>query len=300
LNVLPRVGLGTAQLGADYGISNCEGRPSEAEAAAILARAMERGIEYIDTAASYPNAEKLLGRHLPSRHQVRIVTKLPLVEDDVITARCTETALATIAASLERLRLPRVYGVLVHHARDLAKPGWQYLIDALCEIRARGWTSTVGVSVYDGGDLAIIESRFTPDIVQLPFNALDRRLAESGWLARLHGSGVEIHARSVFLQGLLLMEPASLPRFFAPISETLAQLHARWAAEKRTPLAGCLDCALHNPNIDVVVVGVNRLRELDEIAAATAGLGDADAKKWPPMAVDPLFLDPRRWPTSLQ
>ena len=221
MNVLPRVGLGTAQLGADYGVSDCEGRPSEAEVGAILARAMEMGIEYIDTAASYPNAEKLLGRHLPSQHRVRIVTKLPLAEGDVITAQHAETVLATIAASLDRLRLPRVYGVLVHHARDLAKPGWQYLIDALCETRARGWTSTVGVSVYDASDLALVESRFTPEIVQLPFNALDRRLAELGWLARLHGSGIEIHARSVFLQGLLLMEPASLPRFFAPIGETL-------------------------------------------------------------------------------
>ena len=103
----------------------------------------------------------------------------------------------------------------------------------------------------------------------------------------------------MFLQGLLLMEPASLPRFFAPIGETLAQLHARWAAEKRTPLAGCLDCALHNPNIDVAVVGVNRLHELDEIAAASSALGDADEFRTP-MVVDPLYLDPRLWPTSLQ
>jgi aryl-alcohol dehydrogenase-like predicted oxidoreductase len=299
LNALPRVGLGTAQFGVDYGVSNYGGRPSEAEVAAILARAIEMGVGYIDTAASYPNAERLLGRYLPSGHRLRIVTKLPQAEDDVITAQYAESVLATIAASLDRLRLARVYGVLVHHARDLAKPGWQYLIDALGETRARGWTSAVGVSVYDASDLAIVESRFTPEIVQLPFNVLDRRLAESGWLTRLHGSGIEIHARSVFLQGLLLMEPASLPRFFAPIREVLAQLHARWAAEKRTPLAGCLDCILHHPNIDVAIVGVNRLRELDEIAAAASGLDDADAN-WPSVAVDPLYLDPRRWPTSLQ
>ena len=300
MNTLARVGLGTAQFGVDYGVSNYEGRPSEAEVAAILARVIEMEVGYIDTAASYPNAEKLLGRHLPPKHRVRIVTKLPAVQDDVITAQYIETVLATIAASLDRLRLPRVYGILVHHARDLAKPGWQYLIDALGETRARGWTSTVGVSVYEASDLAVVESRFTPEIVQLPFNVLDRRLSETGCLARLHGSGIEIHARSVFLQGLLLMEPASLPRFFDPISETLAHLHARWAAEKRTPLAGCLDCTLHNPNIDVAIVGVNRLCELDEIAEAASGLGDADEKNWPPVAVDPLFLDPRRWPTSLQ
>lgn len=299
MNALPRLGLGTAQFGANYGISNIDGHPSEAEVAEILARAMELGIEYIDTAANYPNAEKLLGRYLPSQHRLRIVTKLPVTEDDVITAQHAETVLATIAASLDRLRLPRIYGVLVHNARDLIKPGWQYLIDALCEARARGWTSTVGASVYDASDLTVVESCFAPEIVQLPFNALDRRLAQSGWLGRLHGSGVEVHARSVFLQGLLLMKPALLPGFFSPIREVLAQLHARWAAAKRTPLAGCLDCALNNPNIDVTVVGINRLRELEEIAATICDLDDADAL-WPSVAVDPRYLDPRRWPTSLQ
>ena len=65
--------------------------------------------------------------------------------------------------------------------------------------------------LYDAADLALVMSRFTPDLVQLPFNALDDRLAVSGWLHRLKAVGVEIHARSAFLQGLLLMDPATLP-----------------------------------------------------------------------------------------
>jgi aryl-alcohol dehydrogenase-like predicted oxidoreductase len=299
LNALPRIGLGTVQFGTDYGVSNREGRPSEAEVAAILARAAEIGVGYVDTAASYPDAEMLTGRHLPSGHRLRIITKLPPVEHEVITARHAEQALAAIAASLERLRSPQVYGVLIHHARDLAKPGSEYLIEALREARARGWASAVGVSVYDADDLAIVESRFTPDIVQLPFNALDRRLALSGWLTRLQESGAEIHARSLFLQGLLLMEPAALSGFFAPMGETLARLRAHWAANKLTPLAACLGCAMHNADIDVAIVGVNRVHELNEIAAAISALGEADEFR-PPITVDPLYLDPRRWPTSLQ
>lgn len=299
MNVLPRIGLGTAQFGADYGVSNREGRPSEAEVAAILARAVEIGIGYLDTAASYADAETLVGRHLPSRHRLRIVTKVPRAEDDVITAQYADKVLAAIAGSLDRLQCLRVHGVLVHHARDLAKPGWEYLIEALREAHARGWTSAVGVSVYDAKDLAVVESRFIPDIVQLPFNALDRRLALSGWLARLHESGTEIHARSLFLQGLLLMEPTALPNFFAPMEKTLAKLHAQWATKKLTPLAGCLGCVLHNPNIDAAMVGINRLHELDEIAAVISELGEMDVFQ-PPMVVDPLYLDPRRWPASLQ
>ena len=297
---MSRIGLGTVQFGADYGVSNHDGRPSEAEVAAILARAVEAGIGYLDTAASYANAETLIGRHLPPENRLRIVTKLPPVAEDAIAAAHAETMLAALATSLERLRAPQVYGVLIHGARDLAKPGWQHLVDALQEARSRGLTVCIGVSVYDEDDLALAESRFRPDIVQLPFNALDRRLAVSGCLARLHASGIKIHARSLFLQGLLLMDPATIPEFFTPVKATLAKLHAAWAAEKLTPLAGCLRCFLDTPDVDVAIVGVNRLPELKEIEAAVMRLADENGELEFPAAIDPIYLDPRRWPTTIQ
>jgi aryl-alcohol dehydrogenase-like predicted oxidoreductase len=300
LSRLSRIGLGTVQFAADYGISNRDGRPSEAEVAAILARAVDDGIGYLDTAAGYADAEMLIGRHLPAGHRVRIVTKLPPIVEEAITERHRGVVLAAVANSLDRLRSAAVHGVLIHRAGDLAKPGWQHLVEALRGAKARGWTSAIGVSVYDDSDLALVESRFTPDIVQLPFNALDRRLAESGWLDRLRASGVEVHARSLFLQGLLLMEPATLPNFFAPVSETLGRLHANWAAEKLTPLSGCLRCVMDRSDIDVAIVGVNRLQELAEIEAAVSGLTEVTADFAPTAAVDTLYLDPRRWPSTLQ
>ena len=97
--------------------------------------------------------------------------------------------LTALTASLERLRVTHVHGVLIHRASDLAKLGWQHLVDALREARSRGLTEAVGVSVYDEDDLALVESRFRPDIIQLPINALDRRLARSGLAFALACSG---------------------------------------------------------------------------------------------------------------
>jgi aryl-alcohol dehydrogenase-like predicted oxidoreductase len=299
LSRLSRIGLGTVQFGADYGVSNRDGRPSEAEVAAILARAVETGIGYLDTAASYANAELLIGRHLPSGHQLRIVTKLPPINEDAIAPYHGKAMLAALAASLERLRTVQVYGVLIHQARDLAKPGWQHLVDALHEARLRGLAACIGVSVYDGDDLALAESRFSPDIIQLPFNALDRRLAVCGWIARLKVAGIEVHARSLFLQGLLLMDPVTVPEFFAPLKQTLVKLHEAWAAEELTPLAGCLRCSLEAADINVTIIGVNRLHELDEIEAAIARLDSENTKFEFPIAIDPIYLDPRRWPSTL-
>jgi aryl-alcohol dehydrogenase-like predicted oxidoreductase len=300
LSALSRIGLGTVQFGMDYGVSNRVGRPSESEVAAILARAVEAGVGYLDTAASYADAELLIGRFLPSGHGLRIVTKLPPIAEDEITAHQGEAILVELAASLERLRSPQVHGVLIHQTRDLAKPGWQHLVDAMREAKARGWTSCVGVSIYDENDLALIEGRFTPDIVQLPFNVLDHRLSASGWLARLHASGTEVHARSLFLQGLLLMDPATVPGYFAPVKGTLVKLHAAWAAQKRTPLVGCLRCVLDNADIDAAIVGVNRLHELNEIEAAVAGSAGDNGEFELPAVIDPIYLDPRRWPATLQ
>jgi aryl-alcohol dehydrogenase-like predicted oxidoreductase len=290
-----RLGLGTVQFGLDYGVSNRAGRPTEDEVAAILARAVEAGVGYLDTAPAYGDAEVLIGRYLPPRHDLRIVTKLSPVAAAVIEARHGAAMLETLARSLEHLRVDRVHGVLVHHAADLAKPGAEHIVDALLQARERGWTDRIGVSVYDAEQLALAETRFHPQAVQLPLNILDRRPIQSGMLSRLKAQGVEIHARSVFLQGALLMNPNELPQFFAPVREHIACLQQRWSGAGLSALAGCLAFALQRPEIDAVIVGVNRLAELGDIVAAVDRSGNI-CPDVPAASIDPIYLDASRWP----
>jgi aryl-alcohol dehydrogenase-like predicted oxidoreductase len=297
---LSRIGLGTVQFGAKYGISNRCGQPGEKEVADILVRAVQAGFGYLDTATTYGDAEVLIGRHLPSGHGLRIVTKLPPVAGDTVEARHANALLDALAISLDRLRVGRVHSVMIHHAIDLRKPGWQRIVEVLCEAKARGWTECVGASVYDAAELVMVERCFALGLVQLPLNALDRRLIASGCLERLKASGVEVHARSLFLQGLLLMEPATLPSHFAPLQEAIAGLRARWAEDGLTPLAGCLRSVLRIANIDAAIVGVNSLGELMEIEAAVADCAGNDIDYGLITAVDPIYLDPRRWPPSVQ
>ena len=218
MTALARLGLGTVQFGLDYGVSNRGGRPPEREAAAILARAAVAGVGYIDTAPAYGDAE-VSDRSLSSARPwpSASLRRAPALRDATIDARHGRHVLDSLAASLDRLKVNAVHGYLVHQSDDLARPGWQHLVDAMHEARARGWTSRIGASVYNSDQLELVESRFQPQLVQLPLNVLDRRPIVSGMLARLKAAGVEIHARSVFLQGLLLMEPDELPEFFAPV-----------------------------------------------------------------------------------
>ena len=296
MTALSRLGLGTVQFGLDYGVSNRSGRPDEREVAAILARAAGAGVGFIDTAPAYGEAEVLAGRYLPSGHGLRITTKTPMVVDAAIDARHGRQVLDGLAASLDRLKVNAVHGFLVHQSDDLARPGWQHLVDAMLEARARGWTSRIGASVYNSEQLALVESRFCPDIIQLPLNVLDRRPVTSGMLARLKAAGVEIHARSVFLQGLLLMEPGELPEFFAPVRQAVVGLREKWRERGLSPLGGCLAFALRQPEIDAVIVGVNHMNEFEQIEAVVTSLTDGDADIALGQPVDPAYLDPSRWP----
>jgi aryl-alcohol dehydrogenase-like predicted oxidoreductase len=296
MTALSRLGLGTVQFGLDYGVSNRGGRPHEREVAAILARAAGAGIGFIDTAPAYGEAETLAGRYLPPGHGVRIVTKTPALMDATIDARHARQVLDGLAASLDRLKVNTVHGFLLHRSDDLAKAGWQHLVDAMAEARARGWTSRIGASVYNCDQLALVESRFRPELVQLPLNVLDRRPIVSGMLARLKAAGVEIHARSVFLQGLLLMEPDELPEFFAPVRQIIARLREKWQQRRMSALGGCLAFVLQQPEIDAVIVGVNRMTEFERIEAAVTSLTGDEIDIAVDQPVDAAFLDPSRWP----
>ena len=296
---LARIGLGTAQFGQAYGISNRHGQPSEAEVATILARATAAGARYLDTAFDYGTAETILGRHLPAGHKFRIVTKLPKVQADAIDASHVTAMLDNLASSLDRLRQRRVYAVLVHNVADLAKPGWQHLATALQEAKTRGWVEKVGVSIYGPQDLALVEGRLQPELIQAPLNVLDRRLVTSGALDRLKQRGIEVHVRSAFLQGLLLMAPAELPEFFAPIRPQIASWW-QWCKNVRlSVLAGCLAYVLGHRAVDAVIVGVNGDVELRDIeAAVVAGAGVAVDFE-PTMPLEEAFIDPRLWPATV-
>jgi aryl-alcohol dehydrogenase-like predicted oxidoreductase len=218
------------------------------------------------------------------------------VADPVIEERHGQRLIDALSRSRDRLKVEQIYGLLVHRVSDLGKPGAEHLVEALLETRSRGLVKRIGVSVYDADELLVAERRFRPELVQLPLNVLDQRPIASGLLARLKALGVEIHARSVFLQGLLLMKPSNLPDFFKEVRDPIAALRNRWTRSGLRPLAGCLAFVLHRPEIDAVIVGVNRRSELEEIGAAIAAIVDREVEVGVVPPIDPIYLNPSRWP----
>jgi hypothetical protein len=191
------------------------------------------------------------------------------------------------------LAIARLRGLLLHRPQQLIESKGHALYRALLALKDEGKVEKVGVSIYDPAELDSLASRFKLDIVQAPFNVLDRRLDTSGWLTRLHQSGTEVHVRSAFLQGLLLMEAIDRPAMFMQWQSLWTQWH-HWLDDQRlTPLQACIGFVLSKPEIDRVVVGVDSLRQLQQVISA------AETKVMPVpqmlMTEDIQLLNPSNW-----
>jgi aryl-alcohol dehydrogenase-like predicted oxidoreductase len=294
LPLVRRLTLGTAQFGMAYGATNIDGQVAECEALEILARAYEEGVRTIDTAAGYGSSEELLGRHLHEFPDMSVVTKSISIEGDEITVDDVNRFRAGFEHSLARLQRSHVEGFLVHRANDLLKPGSERLLEFLIEIKRDGLAGRVGVSVYDASELDRVLKVFQPDMVQVPINIFDQRLMTDGHLTRLRQSGIEIHARSVFLQGLLLAQSSTLPSYFSKFEGYFAQYEAFLARHALTKLIACLGIAFNQAHR--VVVGLTRKSELIDIICALNGMPGRLPDMRALRVENPLLIDPRTWP----
>lgn len=293
----PQLCLGTAQFGLAYGITNAAGQISEGMVAQLLAQAAEAGVRWLDTAQAYGNAETVLGRQLPAAHGFRLISKLPAQPQPEFSAQDTGVWEQAFLASCQRLDVQTLDALLLHSPADLIKPGGKYLEAWLLGLRERGLVERIGVSIYDAEDLEGVNPALL-DLVQLPLSLLDQRLLQNGTLASLRARGTAIHARSLYLQGLLLTPAAQWPTWVS------AEVRAhQQALEALADQRGCslIDLALGfaraQADLEAVVLGVCRVEELRQLQAAWSATSPWQEGEWRTWALkDASILDPRRWP----
>ena len=260
-----RLALGTVQFGLPYGIANQVGQVTRPEAKAMLQLASASGIDTLDTATAYGDSERCLGEL--GTEGLKLVTKLPAVPDDC--ADVSAWVQRQVSASLSRLGVNAVYGVLLHKSEQLLGPQGDELFQALQTLADNGQVRKVGVSIYSPSELVELIPHYHFDLVQAPFNLVDRRLYSTGWMQRLKDEGIEVHIRSVFLQGLLLMARADIPDKFLPWGDLWQTWH-RWLADHNgSAVQACLAFPLSFPEIDRVVVGADSVNQLAQIVSAS-------------------------------
>lgn len=294
-----KLALGTVQFGMPYGVANRSGQPSDADVSEILRRASLAGVDLLDTASLYGDSESVLGRCMPRDHVFRIVTKTPKFADQSATLAVVSLN-DTFERSCLRLRRQNVYGLLVHDAEDLLGANGGALWQAMLDLRSVGRVERIGSSVYTGQQIDALLERYELDLIQLPLSLLDQRLVKGGQLERLAERGLEVHARSAFLQGALLMTEADLPAHLSGLRPFLRQLTVRAGGLGLTCVEAALRYVANLPEIFAVVCGVDSPRQLDELLAAlrtnSPALSPADVAAC--ACADPLLVDPSQWRTS--
>lgn len=284
-----KIALGTVQFGLPYGIANRHGQVSRAEAVTIIDYAKSVGIDTLDTAAAYGNSERLLGEIIDPKW--KIISKLPPIPTG--TRDVAHWVRTTVEKSLQLLRVNRLDGLLLHHPADLLGGDGVFLHNALINLKSSGLVKKTGISIYNPAELDGLIGRFPFEMVQAPFNVLDQRLVSSGWLARLHDLGIEVHVRSIFLQGLLLLDKLARPPQFSRWEGIWLDWDEYLRASNQTPLEACVRFASSSPIISRFVVGIDSRRQLEEIFTALDGATASLPHHL--QCNDPQLLEPSRW-----
>lgn len=281
--------LGGAQFGMSYGVTNIRGAPTDQALQALLDSAREAGIGLIDTAPAYGESEVVLGR-LGAGQSFGFTTKT-LANG---SAPDVATMVSQFHRSLSRLHQQAINGLLFHDADILASDAGTTLFEAGRQLKDAGLVEKLGVSVYSADQIDAVLAKYEIDLVQLPINLLDKRLIVSGALDRLKDRGVEVHARSAFLQGVLLSTPEDLPEKVAKLRPFVRKFRERLVELTLSPVQACLGFLHSMESIDRIVVGVTSSLELAEILSAMEN--SVPNNSFEDLSIDDTtMLDPRYW-----
>jgi aryl-alcohol dehydrogenase-like predicted oxidoreductase len=268
---------------------------SDRAARSVLDRCWEAGIRSIDTAPAYGEAEERIGRWRAERNvKPVVISKSPRlgdVADDAVAGALSRS----IDASRSKLGVPTIDGYLLHRASDWRRAPVR---DALQRAKARGHVESCGVSGYDADEVLELLAIDRFGMLQIPFGLFDRRAAASGLLERANELGVVVLARSVFLQGLLFLDPARLAPQFRPAAPHLAKIHELVAEAGSELAAVAIQAALNVSGISSVIVGLYSTEQVDQAALSIAApVDDALVREAIEIAgaIPADLRDPRRW-----
>lgn len=248
-----KIVLGSVQFGMHYGISNDLGSPDNNELKAILKTAEHWGIRSIDTAAAYGNAEERLGKSAGAKFE--FISKLkPGIKSGELSSAIDE--------SLKKLQVESLSGLMFHSFDDYQQN--KAIWSDLESLRESGKLKAIGFSLYEPKQLHLaIKAGNVPDIIQVPFNLYDKRFESV--IDLIEKYNIELHTRSVFLQGLMFLKADELSGHFKSIQNKHQRFHELREELGLSVIGACLGFALSKPWIDQVVVGVNSEPELIEL-----------------------------------
>ena len=289
---LSKLCIGTAQFGTDYGIANKNGIVKISEIKKIKKYALLNGIRTIDTAQAYGVVEKRLNKI--GINEFTTLSKLPITEP---SKNRKKWVLDNIKKSLKILNKKYFHAVFVHNTNYLYDKDGGEIYKGLVIAQKKGLVKNIGVSTYTIEEIKLIIKNFKKfNIIMLPYNIIDLRPLKSKIFEKLYKLNIEIHTRSVFLQGLLLLNEEKMPKKFykwSKIFNSIKKISKKFGLSRYEI---CLRYVLSNPFIDKVLVGTDNFSQLKKLVniskKGNIKIKNRDIKS----SNDINLLNPSKWP----
>lgn len=260
--MISKISIGTAQFGLDYGISNQRGKVPFSDAENIIELAYSRGIDKLDTASAYGKSEKVLGEI--GVKNFKITSKIPTIPSDA--KNINDFLFRTTERSLADLKIDKFKCILVHDCDQFFQKKYHdEYIKALVNLKRSNLTTKIGLSVYDPLDDSIMEVINHIDVIQSSFNIFDQRLNQKDLISTLNANNIEVQARSIFLQGLLLINHRMIPKKFQKWKNIFNDYHSWLDKNNYSALSACLNFVINSKNINEVIIGIDTPQQFIEI-----------------------------------
>ena len=288
--MMHKIVIGTANFGMDYGIGNNQKKLLDSDILDIISVAKKKGIETIDTAVSYGNSLKRLGEI--GINDFKIITKFPRIPVD--KKNQTNWFDDQVSRTLEQLGISSLEAILLHYPRDILENKNFELIHFLSNLKKDGVIKKIGVSIYEKNELEEILKIFKPEIIQCPINLFDNRLLEKNYLEEISNKGIEVHIRSIFLQGLLLFKKEEMPQDFLKFQNIWQEWYNWLKIIKLNPLEACIRYTNSIKGVDKIVVGINSAHQLKQIIKYMRKPKLYKEPNWQ-NPISTKLIDPRLW-----
>ena len=261
----PKLCLGTAQFGMNYGITNQIGKLKENEIDLIIESAWNNNIYYFDTANAYGNSEIILGNKLINNQDIKFITKFNSGAKNSFTEGGIKKLEKNFKKTLERLKTNNIDSFLIHDPNDMKKNNNYLLINWLHRLKSQGKINRVGISIYEESDLESIPFHEI-EVIQMPISIYDQRLLKDSFINKLLEKNISIHIRSIFLQGLLLQFSKKWPKH---INKSFLNHHIFYEKELLSKNISLIDAAISFIKglnfAELVLFGVTSISEFKAI-----------------------------------
>ncbi len=288
---MKRLILGTANFCDSYGIMNK--KMCQSEIIKILKYCLKNNINSFDTAPAYGQYVDLVGNFLKKK-KINLISKTPIIFDE---NKIDELIGQSIKKTLNCFTIESIETLLIHNVKNFTKMKPEISVKTLINLKNEGKVKKIGVSIYDAKEFEIVCDFFIPDVVQLPINILDQRVIKNGLLEKIKKKDCEVHARSIFLQGLLLSDYSKIPKKLSALKQSLLLIDEICERNSLKRLKLFLEFIFSIKEIDAVVFGVESKNNLVEIYNEITNFKQSNNKiKYDIFSINnSKILDARNW-----